>query len=55
MMMAFGLSRCGVVSLQKLIEGLFLETLFLRLGVERFHFIQFFLCELREMTDEIGD
>src|SRR6476469_5784354 len=53
MMMPFGLPGCSVVSLQKLIERLFLETLFLRLGVERFHFVQFFLRELWQMTDKM--
>src|SRR6187401_2209486 len=53
MMMPFGLPGRSVVSLQKLLERLFLETLFRCLGIERFHFVQFFLCEPRQMTDKM--
>ena len=52
-MMPFGLPGCSVVSLQKLIERLFLEMLFRRLGIEGFHFVQFFLRDLRQMTDKM--
>jgi len=48
-----GLGRCRIVALEELIERCFLKTFFLGLWVERFHFIQFFLRELRQMADKM--
>ena len=53
MMTLGGLRGCGVVSLQKLVEGCLLKTFFFRLGVERFHLVQFLLRELRQMADKM--
>ena len=53
MMAAIG-SRCRrIVSLQELAEGGFFFQVFLRLGIERLHLVEFFRRQLWEMANEV--
>ena len=53
--MMVGLGPCGrrIVSLQELAEGCFFCQVFLRLGIERLHLVEFFRRQLWEMANEV--
>lgn len=46
--------RCRrIVSLQELVEGGYFFQVFLRLGIERLHLLEFLRCQLWEMANEV--
>jgi hypothetical protein len=53
MMTAIDPCRRGIVSLQEFLEDGFFFQVFLRLGIERLHLIQFVWCQLWEVANEV--